>query len=236
MHFLDKLLDKDEDNKSRRSARRPPQWTPAAEQSHAYGKYNEATVDEYKEAALFCARVPVERPKLLSSDMVERLSQEGCRPWEMALPSSSRFKGFVVSGIDKGGAGVTKVVTDKKCEDVCIFSNLPIMAGLYDIKGKQGVYYEVVVREMIGFIAIGNSSSACSGISLANAVHGRLCMSSVPRLETPGMEPPQRWTSPRRSQEILRRPRRWPRLRNSRIAQPDFTRGLSRVRIRVRVE
>jgi len=78
----------------------------------------------------------------------------------MTLPSSSRFKGYVVSGINKGGAGVTKVVTDGKCEDVCLFSNLPIMAGLYDIKGKQGVYYEVVVREMTGFIAIGNPSSA----------------------------------------------------------------------------
>jgi len=157
--FLDKLLDKDKDTESRYSTA-PPQWTPAAEQSHAWGKYNEASVDECQQAQLFCARVPVERPRLLSSDMVERLSQEGCRPWEMIPPSSSRFKGYVVSGIDKGGAGVTKVVTDKKCEDVCIFSNLPIMAGLYDTKGKQGIYYEVVVREMAGFIAIGNPSSA----------------------------------------------------------------------------
>ena len=158
--FLDKLFDKGKGNQSHHPNAPPPQWTPAAEQSHTHGKYHEATDNEYKEAQLFCARVPVERPKLLSSDMVERLSQEGCKPWEMVLPSSPRFRGCVESGIDKGGAGVTKVVTDQKCEDVCLFSNLPIMAGLYDTKGKQGVYYEVVVREMVGFIAIGNSYPA----------------------------------------------------------------------------
>jgi hypothetical protein len=73
----------------------------------------------------------------------------------MQLPTSPRFTGHIESGIDKGGAGVTKVVTDKRCEDVCIFSDLPIMAGLYDTKGKQGVYYEVVIRKMGGIIAIG---------------------------------------------------------------------------------
>ena len=54
---------------------------------------------------------------------------------------------------------MTKVVTDKRCKDVCIFSNLPIIAGLYDIKGKQGVYYEVVIRKMGGIIAVGNPPS-----------------------------------------------------------------------------
>jgi hypothetical protein len=105
-----------------------------------------------------CNRYPVEPPKLLPSDMVERLAQEGCRPWGMTLPSSPRFKGRVQSGIDKGGAGVTKVFTDGKCQDVCILSDLPIIAGLYDTKGKQGVYYEVVIRKMRGIIAIGNST------------------------------------------------------------------------------
>ena len=77
----------------------------------------------------------------------------------MRLPSSPRFRGHIESGVDKGGAGVTKVVTDKKCRDVCIFSDLPIVAGLYDTKGKQGVYYEVVIRKMGGIIAIGNPCS-----------------------------------------------------------------------------
>ena len=158
--FFDKLFDKFGDAKeSHHPSASPPQWTPAAEQPHAHGKYEDAAFDEYEEAERFCARYPVERPKLLPSDMVERLSQEGCRLWAMVLPSSSRFNGHVESGTGKGGAGVTKVVTDKRCKDVCIFSNLPIIAGLYDIKGKQGVYYEVVIRKMGGIIAVGNPPS-----------------------------------------------------------------------------
>jgi len=125
-------------------------------------------MDEYREAELFCARVPVERPKLLPSNLVERLSHEGCKPWAMTLPPSPRFKGYIVSDTDKGGTGVTKIVTHKKCKDVSIFSNLPIMAGLYDTKGKQGIYYEVMIREMAGFIAIGNLGSRRS-ITLAEA-------------------------------------------------------------------
>ena len=72
----------------------------------------------------------------------------------MRIPTSPRFDGSVESGT-KEGAGVTRVVTGKRCRDVCIFSDLPIMAGLYDIKGKQGVYYEVIIRKMGGIIAIG---------------------------------------------------------------------------------
>lgn len=77
----------------------------------------------------------------------------------MRFPSSPRFKGWVDPRIDREGAGVTRVITDKKCKDVCIFSDLPIIAGLYDTNGKQGIYYEVVIRKMRGIIAIGNSFS-----------------------------------------------------------------------------
>jgi hypothetical protein len=184
MHRLfDKLFDKEKGHESQHSDTSPPQWTPAAEQSHSHGKYEDATADEYAEAELFCNRYPVEPPKLLPSDMVERLAQEGCRPWGMTLPSSPRFKGRVQSGIDKGGAGVTKVFTDGKCQDVCIFSDLPIVAGLYDTKGKQGAYYEVVIRKMRGIIAIGNSTLdvlQAFDITLVNAVHDRFCVPSVP--------------------------------------------------------
>jgi hypothetical protein len=150
-HLFDQILHK----RPHHSDPTPPQWTPAIEKSYELGKYQNASFDEYKEAELFCARHSVEQPRLLPSDLVERLSLEGCKPWGMQLPTSPRFTGHIESGIDKGGAGVTKVVTDKRCEDVCIFSDLPIMAGLYDTKGKQGVYYEVVIRKMGGIIAIG---------------------------------------------------------------------------------
>lgn len=179
-HFLDKLSGKGKAKESRYSDTLPPQWTPAVEHSHTYGKYEDAAFDEYKEAERFCARHPVEKPKFLPSVMAERLSQEGCKPWRMRLPSSPRFEGRVESGNDKGGTGVTKVVTDRMCKDVCIFSDLPIMAGLYDTKGKQGVYYEVVIRKMEGIIAIGDSCSEFTISTLANAAHDRDRMSPVP--------------------------------------------------------
>ena len=153
--FLGSIFDNSNGGESYNPNASPPEWTPATEQSHALGKYEDATPYEYEEAQQFCARLPAERAKLLPSDMVERLSKEGCRPWGMKYPPSPRLKGHVESGSDKGGAGTTKVVVDKKCESVCIFSDLPIIAGLYDTKGKQGVYYEVVIRNMAGLIAIG---------------------------------------------------------------------------------
>lgn len=162
-HFWDKLVDWGKPKESLHSATAsdvsPPQWTPAAEPSNTHGRYQEATFEEYKEAEQFCVRHPVERPKLLPSDTVERLLQEGCRAWGMEFPSSPRFKGWVDPRINGEGAGVTRVITERKCKDVCIFSNLPIMAGLYDANGKRGIYYEVVIRKMRGTIAIGNPSS-----------------------------------------------------------------------------
>ena len=158
-HFLDKLIGKGKAKGSHCSDASLPQWTPAVERSNIHGKYEDATFDEYEAAERFCARYPVEKPKLLPSEIIERLSQEGCKPWGMRLPSSPRFKGRVESGIDNGRTGVTKVVTDRKCKDVCILSDLPIMAGLYGTGGKQGIYYEVVIRKMEGIIAIGDSSS-----------------------------------------------------------------------------
>ena len=80
--------------------------------------------------------------------------------------SFSSFNDRVESGIDEGGAGATKVVTDKRCKDVCISGDLPIMVGLYNVEGKQGIYYEVVIRKMEGIIAIGNSSRSTVSSSL----------------------------------------------------------------------
>ena len=63
--------------------------------------------------------------------------------------------GKVVDEGEKGKHGVCKIITEKSCGDTCLFSNLPIMAGLYEIQGKHGVYYEVLVKKMDGIIAIG---------------------------------------------------------------------------------
>ena len=121
----------------------------------------------------------MEQSKLLQPDIVERLSRERSKSWGMKSPTSPRFKGRVKSGAGSG-AGMTKVVTDEGCKDVCLFSDLPIMAGLYDIKKKRGVYYEVVIREMGGIVAIGNCHASRShGITIANPSHRRFGMSSV---------------------------------------------------------
>lgn len=50
---------------------------------------------------------------------------------------------------------MVSIVTNENCKDTCLLSDLPILAGLYDIHGKQGVYYEVVIQKMNGFIAVG---------------------------------------------------------------------------------
>ncbi|KAF8650328.1 hypothetical protein AX16_005290 [Volvariella volvacea WC 439] len=55
------------------------------------------------------------------------------------------------------GLGVVKISAFPDCKDVCLLSDLPIMAGLYDIQGKRGVYYEVKVLKMKGTVAVGTS-------------------------------------------------------------------------------
>lgn len=135
----------------------PPGWTPAPEQSHTYGLRNEATDDEYESAEAFCRQYPAETPKLLSSETVERIDVAGCRLWTLEQPRSARFIGRVTGGGEKG-SGTTKVVTSEKCGDVCLMSNLPLLAGLYDTQGKSGVYYEICIHRMDGIIAIGTAS------------------------------------------------------------------------------
>ena len=86
---------------------------------------------------------------------------------------------------------MTKVVTDEECMCVCLFNDLPIIADLCDIKGKRGVYYEVVIGKMDRIITIGNTSSAqlqSHGIATANTVHDRDCMPSTPSVGFPGWE------------------------------------------------
>ncbi|PSR76673.1 hypothetical protein PHLCEN_2v8270 [Hermanssonia centrifuga] len=135
----------------------PPDWTPAPERSHTLGLRNEASDDEYASAEAFCARHPLETPKLLSSDMVERIDAEGCRAWTMEWPGSPRFIGSVHSAGEKRIPEVTKVTTADGCGDVCLLSNLPLLAGLYEIQGKSGVYYEVRIQKMNGIVAIGTA-------------------------------------------------------------------------------
>ena len=131
----------------------------AKEGPHEYREYVGIIPEDHKGAEDFCTRGRIERPELLPSDMVPRPPQDGCQPWRMVLPTCHNFKGRVKSGTGGGSPGMTKVFTDRKCQYTCIFSNLPIMASLYNAKEQKGVYYEVVIRKMRGIIVIGNETS-----------------------------------------------------------------------------
>ncbi|KAI0372314.1 hypothetical protein BV20DRAFT_929909, partial [Pilatotrama ljubarskyi] len=136
----------------------PPEWKPAPEASYTDGLFADATEDEYESAERFCAQYPPDSPRLLPSHIVERIDAVGCRAWQLELPRSPRFRGLIQNGGEKSGAGIVSVATESGCQDVCLLSDLPILAGLYDIHGKLGVYYEVKILRMDGLIAIG---SAC---------------------------------------------------------------------------
>lgn len=135
----------------------PPEWAPAPEHSHDYGLFSDAPEADLHAGAAFCDAHPVDAPRLLPSDVVERIEALGCRAWGLSYPPFPEFTGRigVSPGESKGGAAVVRVETQEGCRDACVFSDLPISAGLYDTRGKAGVYFEVTVRRMEGTIAIG---------------------------------------------------------------------------------
>jgi hypothetical protein len=93
---------------------------------------------------------------MIPSDAVDRINAIGCKAWGIEVPTSPRFVGSVQNLNDsKGGSGVVRIQTGAACKDVCLLSDLPILAGLYDTQGKTGVYYEIYIHRMEGIIAIG---------------------------------------------------------------------------------
>lgn len=150
----------------------PPEWAPAPERSHTLGLINEATDDEFASAEKFCAHYPPNPPRLLSSEVVQNLEEQGCRYWGIEYPRSPRFKGEIHNGDKKESSlNVVKVKAKKDCQDVCLFSTLPIMAGLYDIQGKSGIYYEVLIHKMNGIIAIGASFTCLQSVPDPSPIH-----------------------------------------------------------------
>ena len=136
----------------------PPAWAPAVEQSRADGLYNEAPEDEYETAEAFCRTNPVEVPRFLASYDVDRIQATGARAWGLVEPPlPTRFRGKVinVNPDSKAGRKVVEVITERGCGDCCVLSNFPILGGLYDVQGKQGVYFEVTILKMDGIVAIG---------------------------------------------------------------------------------
>ncbi|TFK24895.1 endosome protein [Coprinopsis marcescibilis] len=136
----------------------PPAWAPAPEAVHQFGKFNEATDDEYQRAEDFCNEFPPNAPRMLPSVAVDYITEVGCKAWTIENPNTARFSGRIDNpGETKGSLGVVRVQTDANCKDTCLLSTLPLLAGLYDVHGKTGVYYEITIHRMDGFIAIGTS-------------------------------------------------------------------------------
>lgn len=123
-------------------------------QQYAFGKLRDAPEDEFEAAELFCQMNPPDPPRLLPSAVVDRIQSLGGSAWGIQYPSSNRFSGTIQNN-SHGGVANVKVRTTPKCRDVCLMSDLPIVAGLYSTHAKTGVYYEVKINRMNGCIAIG---------------------------------------------------------------------------------
>jgi hypothetical protein len=139
----------------------PPAWNPAPERSHALGLFNEASDDDWEKAEAFCTTHLPTPPKLLASDVIDRIRALGCAAWDLERPTDPHFVGHIERSDEikpgSSGGGTWKVRTEKRCRDSCVMSDLPLMGGLYDIHGRRGVYYEVRVNRMDGVVAIGTS-------------------------------------------------------------------------------
>lgn len=178
MEWLKKKIHHNDQDRSGSSgssypAAAPPAWAPAAEESHDLGLYSDAPEDEVQAGEDFCERCPLERPRLLPSDVVERIEALGCRAWGIERPRNSRFVGSVGAspGESKGGPAVVRIETvSDKCRDTCLLSDLPLSAGLYDTRGKAGVYYEITIHQMMGTIALGRFCSLLLLLFLAQSI------------------------------------------------------------------
>jgi hypothetical protein len=144
-----------------------PEWSASGSRSYADGLYSDAPEHEYEDANVFCATVPVNPPRLLPSETIQSIREYGAACWGLEQPRLSRFHGTIRTGMDgneTGGSsgqlgnnpGLITVSTAPNCGDTCIFSNLPIIGGLYQFPpGQKGVYYEIKVDRMDGTVAIG---------------------------------------------------------------------------------
>ncbi|KAG7094305.1 hypothetical protein E1B28_007907 [Marasmius oreades] len=148
-------------SKSSHPSAEPPGWAPAQETVHQWGLYNESSEEDYQAAIDFCLRYPLQPPRLVPSNALDVIRQEGSRAWGIQIPSQEirRFSGKITN-ISLKGAPVVIVETDDRCGSFCLMSDLPIMAGLYDVSRQNGVYFEVKIVKMFppqSYLAIGTA-------------------------------------------------------------------------------
>lgn len=119
---------------------------------HVHGKLFEAPGEEYEAAEQFCQVYPVSLPRTLPSYVIDQIHHSGATVWGIEQPTLKRFSGTITATVNPG---VVRVQSKANCGDTCLMSDLPILAGLYDIRGQRGVYYEIMINRMEGIIAIG---------------------------------------------------------------------------------
>jgi len=178
----------------------PPKWAPAPELSYTEGKFADAPENEYRDAERVCKIYPPEPPRLLPSDVVDRINIEGGKVWGLEFPAGPRFQGQVIninSGQEKRGPAVVQVMTRPDCGGVSLLSNLPIMAGLYELQGKTGVYYEIMIQRMNGIIAVGELLSFVNSSPARIDCMSRINLPPLSLLALSGLESPQRRPAPR---------------------------------------
>ncbi|KIJ17574.1 hypothetical protein PAXINDRAFT_9518 [Paxillus involutus ATCC 200175] len=143
----------------------PPEWTSAPQQSHVYGRFNEASEEDCDRADAFCSLNGIESARLLPSSDIECITVQRCTAWELEFQQTDlsfrqrqTFDGKIdnLSKNDARGATI-KVETTKECKDCCVISNLPLIAGLYYRPSDGGVYYELTIQKMNGVIALGTT-------------------------------------------------------------------------------
>jgi len=236
--------------------RPPPPWKPAPERPHKFGLFHEASDEDWERAEIFCRSHPSNPPRLLPSNSIDRIRLLGCAAWGLERSNTTRFVGRIERNDQKlnkpsGGGGTWKVCTQKRCEDTCVMSDLPLMAGHYDIHSVRGIYYEVRVIMMEGVVAIGTFRSL-PRIPLARRArfsqllaeknlkmkivhmrYDRYDVQATPILAHARMESSQRRIAPRRSAQVLRGCRRRSRLHIF-GAFTNLSGGRRRLRIRVR--
>jgi len=140
----------------------------------------------------------------LPSHVIDEIHHFGAAFWSIEHPTLKRFSGTITPAVDnRRNPGIINVQSRANCGDVCLMSDLPILAGLYDIRGQSGVYYEVMINHMEGIIAIGAPIPHFTFTINLKPTAVRHGVSSLSRLSFPRLEQTQRRVASRRFAQIL---------------------------------
>ena len=114
--------------------------------SYIASSTSDASPEKDYQAQLWCTHNPLLRPTLLTSSILEKVNKGD---YSMCRPAASEDECFM----DQKAAGVTRIISTKACQNICLLSSLPIYSALADspIKTKESfksIYYEVRVQRL----------------------------------------------------------------------------------------